>query len=144
MTRYNWVGFYFMEAPSFDALVLGPHAGSFVPHVRIPLDRGLCGAAATTGETVVVRPRWGRSALHRIGPGEIQYDSADQSEEPGDGGVVHRELLRGHLPSIGTGVRRVVRRAGRPVHGKRGAGSGEGRGEVALECFQRECTQRHF
>ena len=54
MTRYNWVGFYFMEAPSFDALVLGPHAGSFMPHVRIPLDRGLCGAAATTGETVVV------------------------------------------------------------------------------------------
>jgi putative methionine-R-sulfoxide reductase with GAF domain len=42
MTRYNWVGFYFMEAPAFDALVLGPSAGSFVPTPRIPLDKGLC------------------------------------------------------------------------------------------------------
>ena len=54
MTRYNWVGFYLMEAPAFDALVLGPHAGSFKPTPRIPLDRGLCGAAATSGKTVVV------------------------------------------------------------------------------------------
>jgi len=54
MTRYNWVGFYFMEAPAFDALVLGPCAGSFVPTLRIPLDKGLCGAAATSGKPVVV------------------------------------------------------------------------------------------
>ena len=54
MTRYNWVGFYFMEAPAFDALVLGPCAGSFVPIQRIPLDKGLCGAAATSGRTVAV------------------------------------------------------------------------------------------
>ncbi len=54
MTRYNWVGFYLMEAPAFDALVLGPYVGSFMPTLRIPLDRGLCGAAATSGETVVV------------------------------------------------------------------------------------------
>jgi len=54
MTRYNWVGFYFMEAPAFDALVLGPCAGSFVPIQRIPLDKGLCGAAATSGKTVAV------------------------------------------------------------------------------------------
>ena len=54
MTRYNWVGFYFMEAPAFNALVLGPHAGSFAPTLRIPLDKGLCGAAATSGETVAV------------------------------------------------------------------------------------------
>jgi L-methionine (R)-S-oxide reductase len=54
MTRYNWVGFYFMEAPAFDALVLGPCAGSFIPTLRIPLDKGLCGAAATSGKPVVV------------------------------------------------------------------------------------------
>src|ERR1022692_5319986 len=53
-TRYNWVGFYLMEAPAFDALVLGPYVGSFAPTLRIPLDKGLCGAAATSGETVVV------------------------------------------------------------------------------------------
>jgi len=54
MARYNWVGFYLMEAPAFDALVLGPYVGSFAPTLRIPLDKGLCGAAATSGETVVV------------------------------------------------------------------------------------------
>ena len=54
MTRYNWVGFYLMEAPAFDALVLGPCAGSFNPTLRIPLDKGLCGAAATSGKTVAV------------------------------------------------------------------------------------------
>jgi L-methionine (R)-S-oxide reductase len=54
MTRYNWVGFYLMETPHFDALVVGPYAGSFQPTLRITLDQGLCGAAATTGKTVVV------------------------------------------------------------------------------------------
>jgi L-methionine (R)-S-oxide reductase len=54
MARYNWVGFYLMEAPTFEALVLGPYVGSFMPTLRIPLDKGLCGAAATSGETVVV------------------------------------------------------------------------------------------
>ena len=53
MTRYNWVGFYFLEGPAFDALLLGPCAGSFVPTLRIPLDKGLCGAAATSGKSVV-------------------------------------------------------------------------------------------
>ena len=54
MARYNWVGFYFMEAPAFDDLVLGPYVGSFMPLERITLDRGLCGAAATSGQAVVV------------------------------------------------------------------------------------------
>jgi len=52
--RYNWVGFYLMELPKRDVLVVGPYAGSFSPTLRIPLDRGLCGAAASTGKTVVV------------------------------------------------------------------------------------------
>jgi GAF domain-containing protein len=54
MARYNWVGFYLMEVPAFDVLVLGPYVGSFMPTLRIPLDKGLCGAAATSGATVVV------------------------------------------------------------------------------------------
>jgi len=54
MGRYNWVGFYLMEAPDFKALVVGPYAGSFQPTPRIPLDKGLCGAAATTAKSVVV------------------------------------------------------------------------------------------
>ena len=54
MARYNWVGFYLMEVPGFAALLLGPHVGSFKPLQRITLDLGLCGAAATSGKTVVV------------------------------------------------------------------------------------------
>jgi L-methionine (R)-S-oxide reductase len=54
MTRYNWVGFYWMELPARDALKLGPYVGSFMPTLRIPLDKGLCGAAATSGKTVAV------------------------------------------------------------------------------------------
>jgi L-methionine (R)-S-oxide reductase len=53
-TRYNWVGFYLMEAPAYNTLVRGPYVGSFVGTLRIPLDQGLCGAAATTKKTVVV------------------------------------------------------------------------------------------
>ncbi|HEY6274151.1 MAG TPA: GAF domain-containing protein [Terriglobales bacterium] len=54
MARYNWVGFYLMEDSIPKVLVLGPYVGSFTPLKRIPLDKGLCGAAATTGRTVVV------------------------------------------------------------------------------------------
>lgn len=54
MARYNWVGFYLMEVSPSKALVLGPYMGSFMPTLRIPLDKGLCGAAATSGRSVVV------------------------------------------------------------------------------------------
>ena len=35
-------------------LLVGPYVGSFTPNARIPLNTGLCGAAATSGQTVVV------------------------------------------------------------------------------------------
>lgn len=54
MARYNWVGFYLMENSIPPMLVVGPYAGSFVPCERIPLDKGICGAAATSKKTVVV------------------------------------------------------------------------------------------
>ena len=54
LSRYNWVGFYLIDPNDSNILVLGPHTGSFSPHARIPLDRGLCGAAASTRKTVVV------------------------------------------------------------------------------------------
>jgi L-methionine (R)-S-oxide reductase len=54
-TRYNWVGFYMLEKDgNRDVLVLGPFKGAITPHTRIPLDQGICGAAASTGKTVVV------------------------------------------------------------------------------------------
>jgi len=54
MTRYNWVGFYIVDKDDHRFLKLGPHVGSFGPHERIPLDKGLCGAAASSRKTVVV------------------------------------------------------------------------------------------
>lgn len=54
MTRYNWVGFYLVDTADPGILVVGPYAGSFTPNARIPLGSGLCGAAATSGQTVVV------------------------------------------------------------------------------------------
>jgi len=54
MTRYNWVGFYLLDKARSGTLVLGPHVGSFEPHESISLDKGLCGAAASTKKTVVV------------------------------------------------------------------------------------------
>ena len=54
MTRYNWVGFYLVDPADSNYLVVGPFAGSFTPNARIPLDTGLCGAAATKGQVVVV------------------------------------------------------------------------------------------
>jgi L-methionine (R)-S-oxide reductase len=55
MTRYNWTGFYLVDPADSNFLIVGPYAGSFTPNARIPLDRGLCGAAATTGQVVVVQ-----------------------------------------------------------------------------------------
>ena len=55
MTRYNWVGFYLVDPADAGFLVVGPYVGSFTPNARIPLNTGLCGAAATTGQTVVVQ-----------------------------------------------------------------------------------------
>src|SRR3954469_14498062 len=55
MLKYNWVGFYMLE-PGADppVLVLGAFEGAMTPHTRIPLNQGICGAAASSGQTVVV------------------------------------------------------------------------------------------
>jgi L-methionine (R)-S-oxide reductase len=55
MLKYNWVGFYLLEAATTPpVLVLGHFQGAMTPHTRIPLNQGICGAAASTGKTVVV------------------------------------------------------------------------------------------
>ena len=53
LPNYNWVGFYMLEKDT-NTLVLGPFQGTATPHTRIPLNQGICGAAASTGKTVVV------------------------------------------------------------------------------------------
>ena len=55
MLKYNWVGFYLLDKSGPEPmLVLGPYVGAMTPHVRIPLNQGICGAAASTKKTVVV------------------------------------------------------------------------------------------
>jgi L-methionine (R)-S-oxide reductase len=55
MTRYNWTGFYLVDPADSAYLIVGPFAGSFTPHACFPLSNGLCGAAATSGQVVVVQ-----------------------------------------------------------------------------------------
>jgi len=56
MLKYNWVGFYMIEQEPGRSpiLVLGEFQGAMTPHKRIQLNQGICGAAASTGKTVVV------------------------------------------------------------------------------------------
>ena len=49
--HYTWVGIYRREQ---DDLVLGPYLGKPSPHTRIPIGRGICGAAAAAKQTIVV------------------------------------------------------------------------------------------
>src|SRR4029450_3723575 len=48
---YTWVGIYLLDG---NELVLGPFVGRPSPHTRIPLGRGICGAAAAEKTTIIV------------------------------------------------------------------------------------------
>ena len=48
---YTWVGIYLLVG---NELVLGPYEGKPSPHTRIPLGRGICGAAAAEKATIIV------------------------------------------------------------------------------------------
>ena len=65
----NWVGFYFHDGKE---LVVGPFQG-LPACVRIPLDKGVCGAAASSRQTQRV------ADVHAF-PGHIACDSASRSE----------------------------------------------------------------
>jgi len=54
MLKYNWVGFYMLSTTAPPVLRLGPFQGAMTPHTTIQLHQGICGAAASTGKTVVV------------------------------------------------------------------------------------------
>ena len=49
--EYTWVGIYLLYG---NELVLGPFVGKPSPHTRIPLGRGICGAAAAEKATIIV------------------------------------------------------------------------------------------
>jgi L-methionine (R)-S-oxide reductase len=55
MLKYNWVGFYMLEPGAQPpVLVLAAFEGAMTPHTRIPLNQGICGAAASSGQMIVV------------------------------------------------------------------------------------------
>jgi L-methionine (R)-S-oxide reductase len=65
----NWAGFYRLMG---DTLVLGPFQGK-AACIRIPMGKGVCGAAAAHRTTQLVRD------VHAF-PGHIACDAASQSE----------------------------------------------------------------
>jgi GAF domain-containing protein len=55
LLKYNWVGFYMLEdGANPPMLALGRYQGAMTVHTRISLNQGICGAAASSGKTVVV------------------------------------------------------------------------------------------
>ncbi len=100
---YTWVGIYRLEGTE---LVLGPFLGKPSPHTRIPLRQGICGAAATQRQTIIVDdvnadPRYLACSLETASEivvpimdgdrvlGEIDIDS----DRPAHFGVHDRALL---------------------------------------------------
>jgi L-methionine (R)-S-oxide reductase len=69
LPEVNWVGFYLYDGTE---LVVGPFQGQ-PACVRIALDKGVCGAAATTRQTQRV------ADVHEF-PGHIACDAATRSE----------------------------------------------------------------
>lgn len=69
LPELNWAGFYFFDGTE---LVVGPFQG-LPACVRIPLDKGVCGAAASARQTQCV------ADVHDF-PGHIACDAASRSE----------------------------------------------------------------
>jgi len=70
--RFFWTGFYVVDPQKPRELVVGPYQGT-LGCLRIPFGRGVCGAAAETGETQLVRDV-------EAFPGHIACDSRSKSE----------------------------------------------------------------
>ena len=69
---YFWTGFYVVDPLKNEELVVGPYQGT-LGCLRIPFSRGVCGAAARTGEVQIVED------VHAF-PGHIACDVRSQSE----------------------------------------------------------------
>jgi GAF domain-containing protein len=103
MPAYNWVGIYVLDG---EELVLGPFLGKPSPHTRIPLGRGICGAAATAKATIVVDdvnadPRYLACSIETkseivvpiMQDGEVLGEIDIDSDRPAAFGAADRALL---------------------------------------------------
>ena len=70
--RFFWTGFYVVDPDKPTELVVGPYQGT-LGCLRIPFGKGVCGAAAATGQTQLVPD------VHAFA-GHIACDSRSQSE----------------------------------------------------------------
>lgn len=70
--RFFWCGFYEVDPFKQRELVVGPYQGT-LGCLRIPFDKGVCGACASTRETIIVPD------VHAF-PGHIACDSRSNSE----------------------------------------------------------------
>ncbi|MCE3288146.1 MAG: hypothetical protein K0R83_158 [Caulobacter sp.] len=70
--HYFWTGFYVVDPTKDRELVVGPYQGT-LGCLRIAFGRGVCGAAAETGQTQLVED------VHAF-PGHIACDGRSQSE----------------------------------------------------------------
>lgn len=70
--HYFWTGFYLVDEEKPRELVIGPYQGT-LGCLRIPFDKGVCGACATRLQTIIV------DDVHAF-PGHIACDSRSQSE----------------------------------------------------------------
>jgi len=70
--RFFWTGFYAVDPLKPAELVVGPYQGT-LGCLRIPFGKGVCGAAAASGETQLV------ADVHAF-PGHIACDSRSNSE----------------------------------------------------------------
>ncbi|MFY7759011.1 GAF domain-containing protein, partial [Aquidulcibacter sp.] len=70
--RFFWTGFYVVDPLMPTELVVGPYQGT-LGCLRIPFGRGVCGAAAASGQTQLVKD------VHAF-PGHIACDSRSNSE----------------------------------------------------------------
>ena len=69
---FFWTGFYVVDPFKPNELVVGPYQGT-LGCLRIPFGKGVCGACAEKGETLIVKD------VHEF-PGHIACDSRSNSE----------------------------------------------------------------
>ena len=111
LPHYTWAGIYLLEG---EELVLGPYLGKPSPHTRIPLGRGICGAAATERATIVVDdvnsdPRYLACSIETRSEIVVPIMTADgrvlgeldiDSDQPAAFGAADRELLEAVAASL--------------------------------------------
>ena len=69
---FFWTGFYLVDPLKPTELIVGPYQGT-LGCLRIPFGKGVCGACAEQGETLIVKD------VHAF-PGHIACDSRSNSE----------------------------------------------------------------